>query len=83
MSQSRHAKRARRRQDAKRMFKRAERLTRLVWSEADEPEIARRACRIRDHQAHCSCPQCGNPRRSRLSKGWQKLTIQERRARLG
>jgi len=51
-----------------------------VKSFSTDPQVlAKMARRIRDHRTACSCQMCRNPRRSALSKGWQKLTIQERR----
>ena len=32
-----------------------------------------------NHLAGCSCPMCRNPRTSRLTKGSERLTVQERR----
>lgn len=62
-----------------RMLRKSERITKLVWSESDPSEIARRSRRIRDHRCNCSCQMCRNPRRSVLTPGAKCSTIQERR----
>lgn len=76
------SKRARRRKEAERMRRRAESVVRRFWSEADEAFVAGVSRRLRDHLRDCSCPKCCNPRRSHLSRGWQRLTLQERRVQL-
>lgn len=56
------------------------RLIARLTSYSDDPEkIAKLARRIRDHRCVCSCQMCRNPRRSTLTKGSHKRTIQERR----
>lgn len=67
------------RHHAARMLRKSERITKLVWSECYPSEIARRARRIRDHRCNCSCQMCRNPRRSTLTPGAKRSTIQERR----
>jgi hypothetical protein len=64
------------------MTGRARRIAGWFDPDASPEKLADRGRRFRDHVVNCSCPRCGNPRRSRLSKGWQKLTLQERRAKL-
>lgn len=61
------------------MLRKSERITKLVWSESDPSEVARRARRIRDHLCNCSCQMYRNPRRSALTPGAKRRTIQERR----
>lgn len=35
---------------------------------------------MRQNRKNCSCYMCGNPRRTRVTKGSNRLTMQERRA---
>lgn len=39
----------------------------------------RAMARFKEQPQHCSCSGCGNPRRSSLEKGQNRLTLQERR----
>jgi len=52
----------------------------LLSASPESPEkIANRARRMRDHRCACSCQMCRNPRHSSLTKGKDRMTLQERR----
>ena len=67
-------KRAERRFEKEKRKKKARKI--YHWCEKGEAE------KLADHLAECSCPMCCNPRRSKLCKGKDKLTIQERKQNL-
>lgn len=75
-------KRAKRRQATARAQSRATKTTKMLsipgWE--TEEQILMRARKNRDHLATCSCQMCRNPRTSKITKGKDKLTLQERRA---
>lgn len=71
--------RAVRRHHLTKALAKARKLAALKSFSTDPDTLAKMARRIRDHRTACSCQMCRNPRRSTLSKGWEKLTIQERR----
>lgn len=45
----------------------------------DESIITRQVNHIKNNRKACSCYMCCNPRRSKISKGKEQLTIQERK----
>lgn len=75
--------RAIRRHHAQRMKARAYRkisTTSHFCSDLTDQELWDMAGRLRDHLCDCSCPMCGNPRRSVLMNGTDRYTMQEHRA---
>jgi len=78
-----------RRHHADRMLRKAKLIAKLQsglgtwtgtnWAPVAPEQTAKRARRIRDHRCACSCQMCRNPRRSALTKGKKRPTLQERR----
>jgi hypothetical protein len=54
-------------------------VAKLICVSGDPAKVSELARRIRDHRSVCSCQMCRNPRRSSLTKGSERKTIQERR----
>lgn len=81
MPKAKDQKRASRRAGDRKALARAIAITKLQGlGGGSETEILKRARKNRDHLAKCSCQMCRNPRTSKITKGKEKLTRQERRA---
>jgi hypothetical protein len=67
-----------------RAVNKANRIAKIVFggNSKHNTEQARQkfARKIRDNRHACSCPCCRNPRTSKLVKGWERMTMQEKRA---
>ena len=68
----RELKRALRRHHRARMIAYAREVTGRFWGFTPD-ELRRKAVRIRDHLAACSCWMCGNPRRYWGERTWQEI----------